>query len=228
MELLLSWKRSGFSVHVGDPIRGSDKAALERVARYVRRLHLAESRILYNEDRAEVIFSSGKKPHPGFKGNFRIFKAPDFVAAVAGFLPQPYQHESLAYGEYSNAVRGLRKRRRNRKTPLTDDELRLLPPDKQLWLSSWRELVKRIYEVDPLRCSCGGEMRIVSLITNHAVIARILNHQGLWPPPQRRPKPRSPPPPEPPPGPQPDETSQVPLWWDDDEAYSQVPHDENE
>ena len=66
-------------------------------------LHLADSR-------PRVIYSSGKAPHPGFKANFRVFEARDFVAEVTGFVPDPYRHESIAYGEYSNAVRGRRRR----------------------------------------------------------------------------------------------------------------------
>ena len=36
-ENLLSWKNSGFSVHVGEPIRPDQPLALERVARYIIR-----------------------------------------------------------------------------------------------------------------------------------------------------------------------------------------------
>ena len=32
-----------------------------------------------------MIYSAGKAPHPGFKGNFRVFEAQDFVAEVTGF-----------------------------------------------------------------------------------------------------------------------------------------------
>jgi hypothetical protein len=44
-------------------------------------------------------------------------------------------------------------------------------------------LIKRVYEVDPLECSCcGGWMKIVSFIERRQtdVIERILRHCGLW------------------------------------------------
>jgi hypothetical protein len=45
----------------------------------------------------------------------------------------------------------------------------------------WRELIKKVWEVDPLRCpKCSREMRIVSLIEQEDVIERILRHLGLW------------------------------------------------
>ena len=39
----------------------------------------------------------------------------------------------------------------------------------------WAELLRRIYEVDPLLCAaCGGAMRILAFITEGAVINQIL------------------------------------------------------
>ena len=43
----------------------------------------------------------------------------------------------------------------------------------------WAELLRRIYEVDPLTCpACGGAMRILAFLTERAVIDRILEHLG--------------------------------------------------
>ena len=45
----------------------------------------------------------------------------------------------------------------------------------------WRELIKMVWEADPLLCpKCQKEMRIVSLINEADVIERILRHLGLW------------------------------------------------
>ena len=42
---------------------------------------------------------------------------------------------------------------------------------------SWAQLIKRIYEVDPLVCpSCGSEMKVIAFITEHDVIDAILRH----------------------------------------------------
>ena len=43
----------------------------------------------------------------------------------------------------------------------------------------WAELLRRIFEVDPLACPrCRGLMRIVAVITDPAVITRILAHRS--------------------------------------------------
>ena len=42
---------------------------------------------------------------------------------------------------------------------------------------SWAQLIKRIYEVDPLVCpSCGSEMKVIAFITEHDVVDAILRH----------------------------------------------------
>jgi len=47
--------------------------------------------------------------------------------------------------------------------------------------AKWRELIKKVWEADPLLCpECSREMRIVALIDDRKVIARILRHLGLW------------------------------------------------
>ena len=52
------------------------------------------------------------------------------------------------------------------------------PPHRYLW----SELMRRVFGVDVLRCTrCGSRRRLVSLITERAVIVRILAHLGLDP-----------------------------------------------
>ena len=42
---------------------------------------------------------------------------------------------------------------------------------------SWAQLIKRIYEVDPLVCpTCGSEMKVIAFITEHDVVDAILRH----------------------------------------------------
>ena len=43
--------------------------------------------------------------------------------------------------------------------------------------STWARLIKKIFEADPLLCTCGAHMRIVSLITDHRVVDPILRHR---------------------------------------------------
>jgi len=58
---------------------------------------------------------------------------------------------------------------------VSDHQPRRIPSPK------WRELIKKVWEADPLLCpKCAREMRIVALINEREVIERILRHPGLW------------------------------------------------
>jgi hypothetical protein len=43
--------------------------------------------------------------------------------------------------------------------------------------STWARLIKKIFDADPLLCSCGGCMRIISFITDPRVVDRILQRR---------------------------------------------------
>ena len=122
MRMLMSWRHSGFSVWVGDPIYPENRRSLERLACYMRKLHVSESRLVYDKENGRVIVSSGKSPHPKFKANFRVLEVNEFLAELTTLVPQTYQHESLAYGEYSSAARG-RRRKQEGLGPLSIREL---------------------------------------------------------------------------------------------------------
>lgn len=49
------------------------------------------------------------------------------------------------------------------------------PPSK-----GWAEMIRKVYEVDPLVCpQCGSMMKVIAFLTDHAVVDRIINHLKL-------------------------------------------------
>jgi len=52
-----------------------------------------------------------------------------------------------------------------------------LPP---IPAKGWAEMIRKVYEADPLRCPrCGGRMRVVAFLTEYAVVDRIIRHLEL-------------------------------------------------
>ena len=44
----------------------------------------------------------------------------------------------------------------------------------------WAEMIRKVYEVDPLVCPrCGGRMKVVAFLTEYAVVDRIIRHLEL-------------------------------------------------
>lgn len=182
---LLGWKHSGFSIHNGKPVKRNDTDGLERVAQYIIRNPFSEQKMAYNEENGTVIYRS--RMHAKTKRNFEIFSAEDFIAAITQHIPEKGFQMVRYYGCYSNRARGERTKRRAEGADLensaevevidvSDYQPRRLPSKK------WRELIKKVWEVDPMNCPrCGSEMRMVALIDDHEVIEKILRHLDLWP-----------------------------------------------
>jgi transposase len=68
---------------------------------------------------------------------------------------------------------------------IMEEELRPIPS------KGWAEMIRKVYEVDPLLCpQCGGQMKVIAFLTDYAVVDRIIDHLKLTfaaerpPPPQ--------------------------------------------
>ena len=77
---------------------------------------------------------------------------------------------------YVKARRGKVRRASLAHLPLriVEEEPRRLPS------KGWAEMIRMVYEVDPLVCpKCGGTMKVVSFLTEPAVVDRIIDHLKL-------------------------------------------------
>jgi hypothetical protein len=64
------------------------------------------------------------------------------------------------------------------------------PPERAALRRRWANLIRRVYEIDPLVCPrCGSEMRMIGFITDPTVVKRIADHL------RKRDRPARPPPP---------------------------------
>ena len=100
------------------------------------------------------------------------------------------------YGAYSNRARGQRRKAEAQLRGNDSGEVEEPvppPPERAALRRRWAKLIRRVYEVDPLLCPrCGSEMRIVSFITDPAVVKRIVDHLRKRDRPARPPPPRVP------------------------------------
>ncbi|MCK5242145.1 transposase [bacterium] len=69
----------------GQPVKRKNKEGLERLAQYIIRNPFSEKKMLYNEKTGSVIYRS--KPNPKVKGNFKVFTAGEFIAAITQHIP---------------------------------------------------------------------------------------------------------------------------------------------
>jgi len=187
VDLLLTWNHhSGFNVHARGRIRGADREAIENVARYMSRVAISVERVRYNGAQDSVTVY--KKQFGCSPEESRSYPVGDFLALLASHIPAPYESLVYYYGVYSSSHRG-KQRRQNKENQET--ELVLIETGKATAgskpTSTWARLIRRIFEVDPLRCkNCGEQMRIITFVTDFHQVNRILEHIGertIRPPP---------------------------------------------
>jgi len=135
----------------------------------------------------------------------------EFVRRVAALIPPPRKHVVRYYGALGpcsplrSAVNGATRGKATSAeleagygfTPMARAAREVRKAAKKAAsaaLRSWAACVRKVFEVDPVRCvKCGGEMKLVAVVLDDDELSRILAHQG-WPIefPKTKP-PRSPP-----------------------------------
>ena len=98
----------------------------------------------------------------------------EWLARLSDHIPDPGQHRTLFYGEYSNRVRG------SGQSNEAEAEAGQEPGPRRRCPPSWARLIARVYQVDPLVCvRCGQRMRLIAFVTDQMAIGKILEHLGL-------------------------------------------------
>ncbi len=197
--MILKWRyTSGFSVDNGVRIAKDDHKGQTNVAQYILRNPFSVGKITYNSNSGMVIYKS-KMTHRKIKGgkkNFGIYTANEFIASITQHIPDKNFQLVRYYGWYSNKMRGQRLKseqaEHDEQLDQSPDEIEILDvagyKPRRIPSPTWRECIKKIWEVDPLECpKCHGEMKIISFITEKPVIKKILEHLSLWQETQRTP-----------------------------------------
>jgi hypothetical protein len=172
---MLAWPHAGFHVHDAVRAAADDTAFTVRLARYCARNPLALGRMVYDEEERAVTYHSDKSTGP--TAGRETTDALEFLARVTSHIPNKGQVLQRYYGWYSSRQRGSRRQ-------ATGDggegPLALVEPEPAAVREArrrWAELLRRIFEVDPLACPrCGTAMRIVAFITAPTTIDSILDH----------------------------------------------------
>ena len=173
---MLAWPHSGFHVHDGVWVSAEDRPFALRLARYCARNPVALDRLPYEAgtrqvNTGDVSFGEGGGLHGGHgdvrpvgvsraRGDAHSRQGPGDAA-----LLQRYS------GWYANRTRGRRRAQSTQGTPSADPVPVATPvvvadpvplPLREA-RRRWAELLRQLYEVDPLACpACGGAMRVLA------------------------------------------------------------------
>jgi len=172
IDLLLSWRHSGFNVHNRTTVYPSDTEGIHKLACYLMRAPVNLSRLRYHPDSGLVLYEP--KNHAELDDP-ALTDPLEFLARVLIHVPEPRKHLVHFYGAYANRVRSSFRNAAPASYTENDDPPPPKPPKRRL-SKRWAELIYRVYEVDPLTCSCGARMTILAFIIQPDVIRRILQH----------------------------------------------------
>jgi len=207
VEMLLSWRHSGFSIHRSAEVEPTDHTGRETVAAYLLHAPISHQRMRYDPSAATVYYQVSAPPPSGATlaaeaGPQQTWTALDRMAALTSHIPNRWEQTVRYYGHYSNKSRGQRKASRNgysispqvshpscqpEATETADAELEEF---RKACRRNWARLIKKVYEVDPLVCpKCAGPMDMISFIEDPKVIKTILVHVQIWERPARPPPP---------------------------------------
>jgi len=193
MNKLLSWVHPGFTVFAGPAVAAGNLESLESQARYIARPAMAMDAL---RQRGDGTFAMETPRDPRSGATLVVLDPLEWIHRITAHIPDAGQHTRRSYGAYSNRARST--------AAAAQDESWLAAHARsgggdadfaRETRRSWARLLRKIFEVDPLLCACGAEMKIVAIITQPRIVDRILRHLGSG-----RSRARDPFAPRPPPG----------------------------
>jgi hypothetical protein len=132
---------------------------------------LSLERLSFEEKEGKVSYRYGKEAEEVERMDYL-----EFIARVTSHIPDKDQVMVRYYGLYANAHRG-----KVRKAGLSPFVLRMAEEEEnRIPSQGWAEMIRKVYEVDPMRCpKCGGTMKVIAFLTDFLVVDRIINHLKL-------------------------------------------------
>ena len=151
------------------------------VSRYLVKCPLSLERLEILDD--ERVSYTAKDSREGEMPETKIFSPLEFLAELSQHIPDTYEQVIRYYGHYSARTRGVR-RREEELVKQDKNELSQAQQDRDIdkkpVCKSWAGLIKKVYEIDPLKCpKCGGSMKIKAFITDPEQVSRICKNLGL-------------------------------------------------
>ena len=173
----LTAARDGFSLNCAVACEVNERAKLERLCRYMARGPIAQERLSVDGDGLVVLelkraFSDGT--------THVLFEPHDFIARLAALVPRPKAHLVRYHGVFApNAHQRadiVARLKVASKVTGNDD----CASNVGVAPLGWMARLKRVFAIDLKRCPhCGGQLRVIAVITEPGVISRILQHMGL-------------------------------------------------
>jgi hypothetical protein len=161
----------GFSLHADTWVGANDREGLLRLIRYGARGPIAESRLSRRED--------GRLAYETKKGVTLVLTPEQLVKRLIALIPPKGLHLTGFFGAFAAhaTLRAAVMRtpaQGNPKRVPTEPKKKQKPPR-----IDWATLLARTFGCDVWRCQCGGQRRVVALVTNRRTAEEMLRNMGM-------------------------------------------------
>jgi hypothetical protein len=171
----LTAEHDGFNLHAATSFNAEERAALERFVRDCARGPIALGRLSLLPN-GNVSYRLKKSRPDG--STHLVFTPQAFLTRLSWLIAQPHIHLIRYHGVFA-PNHAWRSEVVLRKPPEEESSVGTKPsgPAKGL---SWAELLRRVFAVEVLVCTCcGGERRIIAEVEEGPIARKILAHLGL-------------------------------------------------
>ncbi len=168
---MLTLLRQGYG-GAGQLVFDDEPQKLEKLALYLTRAPIRLGTVTQTTDgRVSVI-----TPSRPLTGQTSVtIDVRDWIHAICQQIPNKGQHLTRYYGAYANRTRNTLSQDLSQTTSYCPENDVKEPSSPSR--ASWARLIRKVFEVDPLLCNkCGAEMKIIAVITEHAVVDKIIRH----------------------------------------------------
>ncbi|HLK09794.1 MAG TPA: transposase [Candidatus Binatia bacterium] len=195
----------GFDLHAAITVAADDRAALERLARYVLRPPVAQDRLTLTPE-GQVLVTLKAEWADGT--THLLFEPVEFLERLAALTPRPRINRVVYHGILApharargRAVARSPAASTKEQPPAPEDPAPALAPSAEPGEASspdalpqrsprrgpekpcdwaWADLMCRVFDLDVLACPrCGARMSVIATIEAGAILRTILDHLGL-------------------------------------------------
>ena len=179
-EQLATQEHTGFGAWAGEVINPEDKGYQLSLSRYLDHTPAANNKIEIEGD--ELIYYQKD-------GAAKVLDPLEYLARLTTHVPEKYESRRRYVGYYSHIDRGRRAKEKKAKEekegaaaaagsqPVAAAVFPATSEKKKRASKRWAELIKKVFNIDPLICSkCGSQMQIKSFITDTAEVKRLLDN----------------------------------------------------
>jgi hypothetical protein len=161
----------GFSLHADTATSANDREGLLRLIRYGARGPVAESRLTRRED--------GRLAYETKKGVTLVLTPAQLVKRLVALIPPRGLHLTNFHGVFSSHA----SERANVMPAPTGEKKPIAPAVRQAKPKrpriDWATLLARTWGCDVFKCSCGGQRRVVALVTNRRIAEEMLRNMRM-------------------------------------------------